>query len=223
MNYKDKELIIFDLDGTLIDSIPDLALAINQMLSYFDLNPLTLEEATPFVGNGAKKLVMRSLEHALQPKEVTKELFEEAFPIFFSAYKESLCVETYLYPGVLETLQYLDNKGYKMVICTNKPFELIEPILDKLSVSQFFPYWVGGDSLPKQKPDASPLFHLAEKMNKKVEKCVVIGDSKNDILAAQNAGMDSIGVSYGYNYNEHISDYDPSKVVDKFAELQSLF
>ena len=73
MNYTDKELIIFDLDGTLIDSIPDLTLAINNMLSYFDIKPLTIEEATPFVGNGAKKLVMRALEYAMQPKEITKE------------------------------------------------------------------------------------------------------------------------------------------------------
>ena len=223
MNYKNKELIIFDLDGTLIDSIPDLALSINKMLSYFDLKPLTIEEATPFVGNGAKKLVMRALEHVLKPKKVNKVLFDEAFQVFFAAYRENLCVKTYLYPGVMETLEYLDNKGYKMVICTNKPFEFIEPILKLLSIDQFFQHLVGGDSLPKQKPDAAPLFHLAEEMNKNVEKCVVIGDSKNDILAAQNAGMDSIGVSYGYNYNEHISEYNPSKVVDNFAEIQSLF
>ena len=223
MNYKDKELIIFDLDGTLIDSIPDLTLAINNMLSHFDIKPLTIEEATPFVGNGAKKLVMRALEYALQPEEISKELFEEAFPIFFSAYRNTLCVETYLYLGVKETLQYLDNKEYNMVICTNKPFEFIEPILEELSIKHFFKYWVGGDSLPKRKPDAAPLLHLANKMNKKVEKCVMIGDSKNDIFAAQNAGMQSIGVSYGYNYNEHISEYNPDKVVDKFEELQRLF
>ena len=223
MNFKDKELIIFDLDGTLIDSIPDLTLAINKMLSHYDLGPLTIDEATPFVGNGAKKLMMRALKHALQPEEVTKELFNEASPIFFAAYKEYLCVETYLYPGVLETLKYLDNRGYKMVICTNKPFEFVEPILEELSIKQFFPYGVGGDSLPKKKPDAAPLIHLAEKMNTEVEKCIVIGDSKNDILAAQNAKMDSIGVSYGYNYNEHISVYNPNKVIDSFAEIQELF
>lgn len=223
MNFKDKELIIFDLDGTLIDSMPDLTQAINSMLSHFDLTPLTIEEATLFIGNGAIKLVERALEHALQPKEVTEELFKEAFDFYTSAYREVVCDKTFLYPGVLETLQYLDKKGYAMTICTNKPFEFIEPILDELSIKQFFQHWVGGDSLPKKKPDAAPLLHLADKMNKEIEKCIMIGDSKNDILAAQNADMESIGVSYGYNYNEHISEYNPNKVVESFAEIQSLF
>ena len=223
MNYKDKELIIFDLDGTLIDSMPDLAQAINSMLRHFDLTPLTLEEATLFIGNGAVKLVERSLEHALKPKKVSEELFKEAFDFYTSAYREVVCDKTFLYPGVLETLQYLDNKGYDMTICTNKPFEFIEPILDALSIKQFFKSWVGGDSLPKKKPDAAPLLHFADKMNKDLDKCIMVGDSKNDILAAQNAQMESIGVSYGYNYNEHISIYNPTKVVDNFTDLIELF
>ena len=223
MNYKDKELIIFDFDGTLIDSIPDLTLAINKMLSHYDIKPLTIEEATPFIGNGAKTLVERALKHAMQTEKVTEELFEEAFEIYFSAYRNALCVETYLYPGVMETLEYLHNKGYTLAICTNKPTEFIEPILNELSIKQFFKYWIGENALPEKKPNAAPLLYLAAKMNIDVKKCVMIGDSKNDIKAAKNAGMESIGVSYGYNYNEHISDYNPTKVVDNFAELQSLF
>lgn len=223
MNYKYKELIIFDFDGTLIDSVPDLTLAVNKMLAHYDLTPLTLEEVTPFVGNGVKILVERALKHALPSEKITKELFEEALKIYSSAYRETLCVETYLYPGVLETLNYLHNKGYTMVICTNKPFEFIEPILNELSIKQFFKDWIGGDSLPDKKPDGAPLLYLADKMNIEAKRCIMIGDSKNDILAAQNASMESIGLSYGYNYNEHISEYNPTQVADNFAELQSLF
>ena len=223
MNYKDKELIIFDLDGTLIDSMPDLTQAINSMLLHFDLTPLTIEEATLFIGNGAVKLVERALHQALKPQEVTNDFFKEAFDFYTSAYRDVVCDKTFLYPGVLETLQYLDNKGYAMTICTNKPLEFIEPILDTLSIKQFFKSWIGGDSLPKKKPDAAPLLHFAEKMNIDVDKCIMVGDSKNDILAAQNAQMESIGVSYGYNYNEHISIYNPTKVVDNFAEIIELF
>ena len=223
MDFKKKELIIFDLDGTLIDSMPDLAQAINRTLSHFELTPLTLEEATLFIGNGAVKLVERALEHALKPKNVTEDLFKEAFDYYTSAYREVVCDKTFLYPGVLETLQHLDNNGYVMTICTNKPSEFIEPILDKLSIKQYFKYWIGGDSLKEKKPDASPLFYLAEKMNKDVDDCIMVGDSKNDILAAQNANMECIGVSYGYNYNEHISIYNPTKVVDNFGELIELF
>lgn len=223
MNFKDKELIIFDLDGTLIDSMPDLTQAINSTLSHLGLTPLTIEKATLFIGNGAVKLVERALHHTLQPEEITEELFKDAFDFYTSAYRKVVCDKTFLYHGVLETLQYLDSKGYIMTICTNKPFEFIEPILDTLSIKPFFKSWMGGDSLAKKKPDAAPLLHFAEKMNKDVDKCIMIGDSKNDILAAQNADMDSIGVSYGYNYDEDISIYNPTKVVDNFEELIELF
>jgi phosphoglycolate phosphatase len=223
VNFKEKELIIFDFDGTLINSIPDLTLAINKMLTHYSLSPLTVEEVTPFIGNGAKPLVKRALEHAMQTDSVSKDLLEEAFPVYFSAYKEVTCEETFMYPNVLQTLSYLQEKGYKMVICTNKPFHFIEPILDKLAIKQFFAEWVGEDSLEKKKPDATPLLHLAALTNTVVEKCVMVGDSKNDILAAQNGKMESIGVSYGYNYNENISDYNPTVVADDFAVLQELF
>jgi len=223
VDFKDKELIIFDFDGTLIDSNPDLTQALNRMLIHFDLKPITLEEASLYIGNGAKKLVERGLNHRLHHDKITEALFKEAFDFFFEAYGEVVCDKTYLYPGVMKTLQYLDDKGYDMTICTNKPFKFIEPILDGLSVKQFFKTWVGADSLPKQKPDAMPLLHLAETLNRDIEKSIVVGDSKNDILAAQNAKMESIGVSYGYNYNEDIANYNPTKVIDYFAELQKLF
>ena len=153
----------------------------------------------------------------------SKELLDEAFDIYFSAYKEVTCAETYMYPGVLETLNYLDQEGYRMVICTNNPFGFIEPILDKLSIKKFFKCWIGEDSLAKKKPNAAPLFYLANEMNIVIENCIMVGDSKNDILAAQNSGMESIGVSYGYNYNENISDYNPTILVDSFSSLQKLF
>jgi len=223
VNFKDKELIIFDFDGTLINSIPDLTLALNKMLHFYNLSPLTVTDVTPFIGNGAKPLVKRALRHAIQNKELSEEYIREAFDIYFSAYKEVTCDKTYMYPGVFETLNYLKNKGYKMVICTNKTFGFIEPILNKLAIKHFFNNWIGEDSLSEKKPSATPLFYLANEMNISKEKCVMIGDSKNDILAAKNSGMGSIGVSYGYNYNENISDYNPTLVVDNFADLQQLF
>lgn len=110
-----------------------------------------------------------------------------------------------------------------MVICTNKPLDFIEPILDKLKIKQFFKYWIGENSLPLKKPNAAPLLYLVDTMNTTIEKSIMVGDSKNDILAAQNAKMENIGLSYGYNYNENIADYNPTLVVDQFSELQKLF
>ncbi len=220
MNFKNKELIIFDFDGTLINSIPDLTLAINKMLSHYNLAPLTIQQVTPFIGNGAKLLVKRALIFAMNNDNIPDTLFEEAFRIYLAAYEKDTCVETCLFPGVFETLQYLHKKGYKMAICTNKPYVFIETILDKLNIKQFFTLWIGEDTLPQKKPSAVPLLYLAEKANVSVDNCIMVGDSKNDILAAQNAGMQSIGVSYGYNYNEHIADYNPTIVANNFSDIQ---
>jgi phosphoglycolate phosphatase len=223
MNFKEKELIIFDLDGTLINSIPDIVLAINKMLSNYNALPLTEQQVEPLVGNGAKLLVKRSLMLSMNTQDVSNELFEEAFTNYFAAYRDAVCEKTYLYPDVLETLPYLYEKGYKMVICSNKPFSFMEPILEKLAIKQYFKYWIGEDSLPEKKPSAAPLLHVAHEMETSIEKCIMVGDSKNDILAAHNAGVASIGLTYGYNYNENIADYNPTIVVDRFAELKKLF
>ncbi|QDO95714.1 phosphoglycolate phosphatase [Formosa sediminum] len=223
MNFKDKDLIIFDFDGTLINSIPDLTLAINKMLAHYNAPPLTIEDVTPFIGNGAKPLVKRAIIRAMPDTDLSDTFLEEAFNVYFSAYKAETCKDTFMYPGVLETLKYLKSKGYTLVICTNKPYGFIAPILETLGIKDYFKTWVGEDSLPKKKPDALPLLHLVETMQTTVAKSVMVGDSKNDILAAQHAKMDSIGVSYGYNYNENIADYNPTVVANQFADLQDLF
>lgn len=220
--FKDKKLIIFDLDGTLINSIPDLTLAINKMLEGLDIAPLTIKEVTPFIGNGAKTLVSRSLNYTLKNK-VSEELFNKAFPVFMQKYKETPCEETFLYPGVKATLEHLKKSGYKMMICTNKPLEFVEPILDKLNIKHFFQNWIGENSLPEKKPSGAPLIHLANEAKLKIEECVMIGDSKNDILSAQNAKMENIGLSYGYNYNENITQFNPTIVLDKFIDIKKLF
>jgi phosphoglycolate phosphatase len=192
------------------------------MLQHYQLSPLTVEQVAPFVGNGVKPLVQRALEFSMKDTPITPELFNEAFNLYFSAYQQALRVETYLYPGVLETLNYLHQKGYVMAVCTNKPYRFIEPILEQLQIKPFFTHWIGEDSLPEKKPSAAPLLHLANKENLSINECIMVGDSKNDILAAQNAGMESIGLSYGYNYNENIAEYNPSVVADDFSALKGL-
>ncbi|KAB1067625.1 phosphoglycolate phosphatase [Tamlana haliotis] len=223
VNFKDKDLIIFDFDGTLINSIPDLTLAVNTMLSHYKAKRLSIEDVTPFIGNGAMPLIERALKRALPDQELTEAFLKEASKRYFEAYKAVTCKDTFMYSGVLETLKYLDDNGYNMAICTNKPYDYIQPILEKLEIKDFFKSWVGEDSLPEKKPQPGPLFHLVKEFNTTIDRSIMVGDSKNDILAAQNAGMESIGVSYGYNYNENIADYKPTVVADDFAELQELF
>ena len=216
MNFTKKELLIFDFDGTLIDSVPDLALAVNHTLK--SLNKDTFEEdiIRSWVGNGAVTLVKR----ALSGDEI---LFEKALAIFLTFYKNNLCVKTKLYPNVSSTLKTLKNKGYRLAIVTNKPYDFIEPILKGLELENTFEFCLGGDSLTLKKPNPEPLFYTCKKLGVDVENSLMIGDSKNDILAATSAKMDSIGVSYGYNYGEDIALYKPDVVVDDFADILKSF
>jgi phosphoglycolate phosphatase len=223
VDFKNKKLIIFDFDGTLINSIPDLTLAVNKMLEKYNRPALTIEQTTPFIGNGAKTLVKRALNASFGEENVSESFFNEAFKVYLNSYKENCCVGTYLYPGVKETLLFLQEKNYQMAICTNKPFAFIEPILQNLEITPFFDYWIGEDSLSEKKPSAIPLLHIAEKLEVSVKDSLMVGDSKNDILAGQNAGMDTLGLTYGYNYNENISDYNPTVVKDRFSDLKVLF
>jgi phosphoglycolate phosphatase len=220
MALHEKELILFDLDGTLIDSAPDLASAINFML--VSLGRESFSEATIdlWVGNGAATLVKRALSGEKKIDEtIDSVLVESALSIFLEYYRENLCVKTTLYPEVKETLQTLQQSGCSMAIVTNKPILFVAPILKKLGIDSYFSLLLGGDSLSSKKPDPEPLLFSCEKLEFLVKKSVMVGDSKNDILAANAANMESIGVNYGYNYGEPISKYNPTIVVEKFEDI----
>jgi len=220
---RDKKVLIFDLDGTLVDSAPDLALAVNSMLSDLGRETLSAELIRSWVGNGAQTLVKRGLSGKVEIDElIAPELFHKALDIFLKTYADNLCVETVLYPNVLETLQDLESKGFRLVLVTNKPFDFIEPLLSGLGLSNTFELCLGGDSLSRKKPDPMPLLHVCESLGIDASECLMIGDSKNDILAAKSARMHSIGVSYGYNYGEPISLYEPEAVVDDMSEILDL-
>jgi len=220
LKLKDKKVIIFDLDGTLINSAPDLALAVNHMLT--SVHHANFDEATidGWVGNGASILVQRALSGSRMIDEnLDRDFVAKALDTFLKFYALNLCVRTRLYPNVHSTLQLLKSKGYRLAIVTNKPFAFVEPILKGLELIEFFEYFIGGDSLNEKKPSPLPLLHICEKFNVSVEECVMIGDSKNDILAGNACGMETIGVTYGYNYGENIEVHNPSFVFDDFGEI----
>ncbi len=224
IKFNAKELILFDLDGTLIDSAPDLALAVNHTLEV--LNRCAFDESVirSWVGNGAQTLVKRALSGKSEiDVNIDGALFDKALDVFLNFYKDNLCVKTLTYPNVIQTLKSLKTQGYRMVIVTNKPYDFIEPILEGLSLKDIFELCLGGDSLTRRKPNPEPLLYVCQKLKVSVEKSVMIGDSKNDILAAKAAGMDSIGVSYGYNYGEDIGIYEPDAVVDDFGDILKSF
>ena len=220
MKFTDKKLIIFDLDGTLIDSSPDLALAVNQMLKEVDRPTFTLDTIHHWVGNGATTLVKRALSGASEiDPNLDENLFQNGLKIFLDFYAKNLAVETTTYPDVLETLNILKERGYHLAMVTNKPFAFVAPILSALKLEEFFELILGGDSLERRKPDPLPLLHVCKTLNISLKDSLMIGDSKNDILAADAADIQSIGLSYGYNYGEDIERYRPDIVLDNFSDI----
>ena len=223
MKFTNKKVILFDLDGTLVDSAPDLALAVNHMLKSLEREPFHADTIRSWVGNGAQTLVKRGLSgSSVIDEEIDSELFAKALDIFLGFYAQNLCVSTVTYPNVSATLNALKEKGYRLALVTNKPYDFIDPLLEGLGLTDLFELSLGGDSLAKKKPDPMPLLHVCEHLGVDAAECVMVGDSKNDILAASAADIHSIGVTYGYNYNEHISHYEPDHVVENIGEIVAL-
>jgi phosphoglycolate phosphatase len=224
LKFTDKKAILFDLDGTLIDSAPDLALAINHMLTSIGRDVISPDIIRSWVGNGASVLVQRGLSGKTEiDNDLDPDLLEKSLAIFLDFYAKNLCVDTVTYPHVRSSLKILKAKGYRLAIVTNKPYDFIQPILDGLALNGLFELLVGGDTLAKRKPDPLPLHYTCEKLGVTVDECVMVGDSKNDILAANAANMQSIGLSYGYNYGEDINEHNPDLSVDDFADIIASF
>lgn len=220
MIFDKKKLIIFDLDGTLINSAPDLALAINYMLKQIEQSTYSEAIIHEWVGNGALTLVRRALSGCKKIDEsLDTDFVDKSLTIFLDFYAKNLCNATVTYDQVPQTLQTIKDKGYILAIVTNKPFAFVNPILEGLKLDGLFELILGGDSLEEKKPHPLPLLHVCETLGFSVEKTLMVGDSKNDILAANACDMHSVGVTYGYNYGEDIGSYTPSLVIDNFEEL----
>ena len=217
----DKQLLIFDFDGTLIDSVPDLADATNAMLTTLGKTPYPLNSIRNWVGNGSRMLVERALVGKIEvlEGELTKESVDYAEQVFFDAYKNISGSKTVAYPDVDSGLRKLQAAGYELALVTNKPIRFVPKILQSFGWQDIFSEVLGGDSLPSKKPDPAPLLHVCEALNVTPKQAVMIGDSRNDILAGQNANMDTLGLSYGYNYGQDIRDYHPTQTFDDFATL----
>ena len=224
MKFSNKKVILFDLDGTLVDSAPDLALALNHMLETLKREPFSTEMIRLWVGNGTQTLVRRGLSGSrIVDEKIDPELFSQALSTFLDFYAKNLSVTTVTYPNVSTTLKNLKAKEFRLALVTNKPFDFIQPLLEGLGLTDLFELCLGGDSLSRRKPDPLPLLHVCERLGVSVSECVMVGDSKNDIVAARAANMQSIGVSYGYNYGEEITLYRPDSVVDDISQILALF
>ncbi len=218
---KKPEMVLIDVDGTLVDSVPDLAYCVDEMLKALDM-PVRGEEAVRhWVGNGVERLVRRGLINALDG-EPDEALFEKAMPIFNELYAVNTSVRSCLYPGVKEAMEFLKSTDVKIGCVTNKAAQFTLPIIKDLGIADYFEIVVCGDTLAKKKPDPLPLLHSAEQLGVKPENALMLGDSMSDVKAARAAGFDIICMSYGYNHGESIHDSNPDAVVDSMAEIKNI-
>ncbi len=211
-------LVMFDLDGTLMDSVPDLAAAVDKMLMLLGRAPAGIERVRDWVGNGSRVLVRRALAGQLEHDGVADELADEALALFMQAYAGGHEL-TAVYPGVRECLDWLREREVKLAIITNKPAQFIEPLLEEKGLAGYFQWLVGGDTLPQQKPDPAALFWVMDKAGVAPGESLFVGDSRNDVRAAKAATVRCVALTYGYNHGEPIADEQPALVLDDLREL----
>lgn len=192
-------LIIFDLDGTLIDSLEDLAAATNAMLSHFNRPQLPSVEIRKLIGEGARRLVERAL-----PGASTAEV-DEGLAIFLDYNDRHIADFTVLYQGVPETLEELRRRGFILTVASNKNEDLCRKILGILGIENFFEAVLGADSVSRRKPDPEPVLTLMERFAVTAAETMMIGDSINDIAAGKGAGVATVACTFGYGSSEEIS------------------
>ena len=211
-------LIMFDLDGTLVDSVPDLAFAVDAMLAEIGEAEAGLEQVRLWVGNGAQMLVKRALSRNMIPIDIDDARLEQATGSFFRHYQQVNGLRSQLYPQVLETLTHLRNTVPYLALVTNKPELFTQPLLDHHQLP-LFDLVVCGDTLASKKPDPAQLLYCLEIFGCHPQETLMVGDSLSDIKAAQAANIPIICVKYGYNQGEDLSAYQPELLIEGFDEL----
>ncbi|MDO4697025.1 MAG: phosphoglycolate phosphatase [Neisseria sp.] len=200
----------FDLDGTLCDSIPDLAAAANATREFLGLSPLPVSVVESYVGNGIADLVHRVITDSREEKAAS-ELWEQGFVFFLQYYRDHLSDFTTLYPETEAGLALLKTLHIPLVVITNKHEIFAVELLKRLGIADYFSLILGGDSLSEKKPSALPLQHAAEVLGIEIGNMLMVGDSANDILAAKAAGCPAIGVTFGYGDMTELSQNEATK------------
>jgi phosphoglycolate phosphatase len=214
------KLLIFDLDGTLIDSRLDLVHSINATLRHFKRPELPEEVVASYVGDGAPMLVRRALG---DPKD--EHFLKEAIDYFLAYYRVHKLDFTHIYDGIKESLaaiQSFNGLGCKMAVLSNKPVHPSRAIVDALGLGHFFVHVYGGNSFPTKKPDPQGARTLLKETKNRPEDAVIIGDSSVDVLTGRNAGMWTCGVTYGFAPHT-LCEAPPDVVLDSPSELAELF
>jgi phosphoglycolate phosphatase len=208
--------VVFDLDGTLVDTAPDLCASLNHVLDRFGRPPVPVDDVRHMVGLGAAKLIERGMEATGgMPDDATEGAMMK---VFLEHYGRNLSVTSRPFPNVVEALEALDEAGVLMAVCTNKPEGLARRLLADLDMVRLFPVILGGDSLPVKKPDAGHLIGTLARMTGPEGSAVMVGDSQTDLSAARNAGLPAVLVTFGYT-PVPAAELGADALIDDFAEL----
>jgi len=210
-------LALVDLDGTLVDTLPDMAYCLDETLTRLGLAPAGQECARKWVGDGIETFVRRALggeaEAALQAR---------ALSIFSRLYAQHTSARSRIYDGVPAALDFLQSAGVELACITNKAAVFTDKLLEELNLRGYFPLVISGDTLARKKPDPLPLLHATRHFGVSAAQSLLLGDSVNDVKAARAAGMPVVCVSYGYNHGDDIRASMPDAVVGSLAELAEI-
>jgi phosphoglycolate phosphatase len=209
-------IVAFDLDGTLADTAPDLIMTLNAILAQERLPPLALERARNLIGAGARALIARGFEVA--GRDLAPGRLDELYRDFLAIYADNLCVETRLYPGVVEALDRLEADGFTLAVCTNKVERHSVELLEALGVADRFAAICGRDTFPYIKPDPRHLTLTLDRAEGDIRQAVMIGDSHADIATAKAAGVPVVAVSFGYT-DASVRTMNPDRGIDRFEQL----
>ncbi len=218
------KLIMFDLDGTLVDSAPEIAAAANLMLADLARPVLPVAQIKSYIGEGVVALIKRCLtsqaDFSALDIEPDEKLMTQAESFFVKHYADC-AAESKPFSGVIQGLQMLHNLGFKLACVTNKPEKFTLPLLQKSGLIDFFEMVVAGDTLPKKKPDPMQLRYVCEKLSVPISEALLVGDSNTDIEAASAAGCFIITVPYGYNQGGLIKKSSVNAMIEDLTQLAS--
>lgn len=211
-----KKSVIFDLDGTLIDSVPDLCREISLFLNKHGRRALTESETVSIIGNGAAMMLRGAYE--LTGEAVGESEMPTLLDAWVRQYADAEMSLTCAFPRVPETLERLKKDGFKLAVCTNKPHEPTLAILKKLDLEKYFDVVLDADALPVRKPRPEPLWEAVKRMGGTNDSAVMVGDSEADAAAARNAGFPVVLLTYGYSHVP-FDEIKPDALIDDFGEL----
>lgn len=208
------DAVLIDLDGTLMDTIPDLANAANTMRRELGLSSLPQAQIATFIGKGAKNLVMRMLTVDADPASISPELFERARESYFRNLHQINGDQSVMFDGVIPGLELMKSMGLRLAVVTNKATEFTLPLLERTGLAPYFQAVVCGDTLEHAKPHPAPMLHACSLLKSTPARSVAIGDSINDAQSARAAGCSVLAVPYGYNEGQSVQTLDVDAIVD---------